>query len=227
MVLVSIYARESSKDTKIAPSIENQIKTGIEWIESEGFVHYKTFQDNGFSGGDWKRPAFFSCMEEGKACRYHILYVWNQDRIARDTEQFLHFYRQMKKGHIKIYEGSSNEYIDMETLGGRVKHQSLAQASEIFRLVTSEKVKKAYERKKARGEAWGRPVKNYDKEKAEELRRKGYGWRAIAKECGVSYQTIRKELINRVNYNDIEKAHIEALRNKESDTKIEGDKITL
>ena len=67
MVLVSIYARESSKDSNSSPPIENQIRAGLEWIEKERYVHYKTFSDKGYSGGDWKRPAFFSVQEEAKA----------------------------------------------------------------------------------------------------------------------------------------------------------------
>jgi len=223
MVLVSIYARESSKDTKIAPPIENQIRSGEEWILKQGFNHYETYSDNGFSGGDWKRKGFNKVLEQAKACKFHVLYVWNQDRIARDTEQFLYFYRVLTAGHVKIYEGSSNSYIDMESFGGRVKHQSLAQASEIFRLVTSEKVKRAYERKKARGETWGRPAKNYDKAKAEALRRQGYGWRIIGRECGVSYQTVRRELLNRVESNDIEREHLQALRSPKKDKEPQGD----
>ena len=39
-------------------------------------------------------------------------------------------------------KGTSNDFIDMTTLGGRVKHTQLAAAAEIFRMVTSEKVKR-------------------------------------------------------------------------------------
>lgn len=82
----------------------------------------------------------------------------------------------------------------MTTLGGRVKHTQLAAAAEIFRMVTSEKVKKAYERNKKQGKPWGRKKKLWDTAKARELRGAGKGWREIAKAVGVSYQTVRREL---------------------------------
>src|SRR5262249_52259027 len=94
----------------------------------------------------------------------------------------------------RIFEHSGNDFIDMTTLGGRVKHTQLAAAAEIFRMVTSEKVKKAYERNKKQGKPWGRKKTPWDITKARELRAAGKGWREIAKEVGVSYQTVRREL---------------------------------
>src|SRR5258708_33273610 len=86
------------------------------------------------------------------------------------------------------------KYQDMSSLGGRVKHTQLAAAAEIFRMVTSEKVKKAYERNKKLGKPWGRKKTPWNIDHARELRAQGKGWRAIAKAVGVSYQTVRREL---------------------------------
>jgi DNA invertase Pin-like site-specific DNA recombinase len=123
-----------------------------------------------------------------------VQWTWNQDRLARDTEQFLWYYRQLDNAKARIFEGTNNDFIDMTTLGGRVKHTQLAAAAEIFRMVTSEKVKKAYERNKKLGKPWGRKKTPWDIAKARELRDAGKGWRSIAKEVGVSYQTVRREL---------------------------------
>jgi hypothetical protein len=62
-----------------------------------------------------------------------VQWTWNQDRLARDTEQFLWYYRQHDTAKARIFEGTSNDYIDMTTLGGRVKHTQLAAAAEIGR----------------------------------------------------------------------------------------------
>jgi DNA invertase Pin-like site-specific DNA recombinase len=62
-------------------------------------------------------------------------------------------------------------------------------------MVTSEKkAKKAYERNKKLGKLWGRKKKPWDVGTTRELRAAGKGWREIAKEVGVSYQTVRREL---------------------------------
>lgn len=195
---IAIYARESSDDTTKSPPITEQILRGESWAQQHGHTVEIVYKDDGWSGGDWNRPSWKQSVNDAKRHLFQILWVWNQDRIARDTEQFLWYYRILKESRTRIFEDTSNEYIDMESLGGRVKHQGLAQAAEIFRLVTSEKVRKAYERKKAKGESWGRPEKIVDLQAMQTLRAQGLGWRAIAKQTGVSYQTVKRRLQNRV-----------------------------
>jgi len=194
---VSLYARESSADTTKAPPIQDQIERGKTWARENGHDVVTIYADNGYSGGNWKRPDWNQSVKDAKRHMYEILWVWDQDRLARDTEQFLWFYRNINTAKVKIYEHTSKSFIDMDSLGNRVKHQSLAQAAEIFRLVTSEKVKRAYEEKKKKNGAWGRRKKQINIEVVRDLRDKGYGYREIAKQIGnVSYQTIRRALQN-------------------------------
>lgn len=198
MTNAAIYARESSSDTTKAPPIAEQIARGKQWAEQQGFTIVQVYEDDGFSGGDWTRPSWNRCILDVKRHLFKELYVWNQDRIARDTEQFLFFYRSVTNAHGRIYEDTSQGYIDMESLGGRVKHQTLAQAAEIFRLVTGDKVKQAYLRMKDKSK-WGRPQIPLDMPRIHTLRAEGKGWRAIAKETGVSHNTIRNAVFkNRV-----------------------------
>jgi DNA invertase Pin-like site-specific DNA recombinase len=193
---IAIYARESSDDLSKAPPITEQIERGRAWARENGHEVVEVYADDGYSGGNWKRPAWLQCVKDAKRHHYAVLWVWNQDRLARDTEQFLWFCRMLRSGHVKIYEDTANEHIDMDSLGGRVKHQTMAQAAEIFRLVTSDKVKKAYERNKRAGKPWGRPKKHFDLQRAIMLHNQGKGWRTIGKEVGVSYQTIRRTFIS-------------------------------
>lgn len=206
---VAVYARESSDDKTRSPPIEDQVKRGQEWAVTNNHEVMQVYTDDGYSGGDWLRPAWHQCVKDAKRHHYQILWVWNQDRIARDTEQFLWFYRMLSESKAKIWEDTSNSFINMDDLGGRVKHQTLAQAAEIFRLVTSDKVKQAYRRKKAKGERWGRKALTFDKKRAVMLRNEGKGWRDIArillteglvkskpnKEPRLSYQTVRRYII--------------------------------
>lgn len=145
---VAVYARESSDDTKRAPSITDQISRIQQYITKEGHELVKVYQDNGYSGGDWNRPDWNQIVKDGRARKFTMVIVWDQDRLARDTEQFLWFYRNLRERNKEMVIYSLTEgVIDMETLGGRVKHTSMAQAAEIFRLVTSEKVKGVYRSK--------------------------------------------------------------------------------
>lgn len=145
---VSIYARESSDDTSNAPPIQTQIDNGKKWIIENKCILGKIYIDNGYSGGDWNRPDWNQVVKDGRSRKFNIILTWNQDRLARDTEQFLWFYRKLKERGVKVFSVTEGE-IDMETLGGRAKHTTLAMASEIFRMVTSDKVKKTYQYKKS------------------------------------------------------------------------------
>lgn len=198
---VAIYARESDDDTSKAPPIEKQIEIGKQWAKDNEYEIIFIFKDNGYSGGNWNRPDWKMAIQEAKGKHYNILWTWNQDRIARDTEQFLFFYRNLKDNGIKVISETEGE-INMDSVGGMAKHTSLAMASEIFRRVTSEKVRRTYETKKKEAEkkgikiTWGRKAKDYDTEKIIKLREKGLGYKSIAKEIGCSYQTIRRALQN-------------------------------
>ncbi|MFW5889083.1 MAG: recombinase family protein [Bacillota bacterium] len=205
-----IYARESSGDTNKAPPIEEQIKRAKQYCLEKDYELIDIYADNGYSGGNRKRPEYNRLLREARGHKFKLVLVWNQDRIARDTEQFLYFNRNMKENHVQVFSLVANEYIDLEKLGDRVKFQSLAQADEIFRLVTSDKVKRAYEMKKRKSKDseidWGRPRKELDINKILALRASGAGYRAIAKEFNCSYQTIRRVVLqntlqeNKQNY---------------------------
>lgn len=196
---VALYVRESSKDTNLAPPIDNQIERGNDWAVKNNHEVIMIYQDNGFSGGDWSRPAWNQCKKDAKRHIFVLLWVWNQDRIARDTEQFLHFYRMLKEATVNVYSETEG-MIDMTTLGGRVKHTAMAQASEIFRLITSDKVKQAYKSKKEKlGDAlkWGRPKIKVDEELILQWHKRGFGYRKIAEHhtrerTKISYATVKR-----------------------------------
>lgn len=197
----AIYARESDDDTNKAPPIEKQIERGMKWLQDNGYDISKVYQDNGYSGGDWKRPDWNQLVNDAKRHQFVMVWTWNQDRLARDTEQFLWFYRLVKESHVKVFSDTEG-WINMETAGDRIKHTSLAMAAEAFRLITSEKVKRTYQNKskealqKGIKLIWGRKPITLDINRVLELRAEGLGYRAISKEFSCSYQTIRRLLQN-------------------------------
>ena len=198
----AIYARESTSDTNKAPPIKKQIEIGKRWGREKGYNLVLVFSDNGYSGGDWNRPDWNRAVREARGNHFKILWTWDQDRLARDTEQFLWFYRHLSQQNVKVFSETEGE-INMDTTGERLKHTSLAMAAETFRLITADKVKKAYESKKKIAEEknervkWGRKPGKYNVGKMIELRKQGYGYKAIARMVGdCSYQTVRRILQN-------------------------------
>jgi len=198
---ICIYARESSADTNKAPSIDKQIQIGKDWIASQGSLCVEVFADKGYSGGNWNRPEWQRCVRQARANTFKVIWVFAQDRIARDTEQFLWFYRQVREKNIQIYDHTLRNYIDMETLGGRMMQTQLAASSEIFRLITSEKVKRAYEQNKRLNKPWGRRREDINEEVLVRLHTNLTGWRSITKayneemKTNISYSTIRRVLL--------------------------------
>ena len=204
----SIYARESSDDTNKAPPIAEQIARAKQYAEEQKYNLITTYEDNGWSGGDWRRPEWNRLVNEAKQHRFKIVIVFSQDRIARDTEQFLWFYRNLKDSYVKVYSITEG-WIDLETVGGLAQNISMAMASHLFRKITSEKVKKTYESKKKEADknktkiVWGRKAKQYDTALIIQLRRQGLGYKAIANKIGaISYQSIRRVLQKALPEND-------------------------
>lgn len=196
-----IYARESSDDINKAPPIERQIERGKQWGEINGYNLTGVYIDDGYSGGDWNRPEWNKSVREAKGRHYNLLWTWSQDRLARDTEQFLWYYRNLKENGINVVSDTEG-MINMDDVGGKAKHISLAMSADLFRTITSDKVKRTYERKKIQAiregkrVVWGRKEKIVDMDKILALRASGKGYKAIGKELGVSHLTIRRRLQN-------------------------------
>lgn len=196
---VCIYARESSDDLKKSPSIETQISCGLEWIKKNDYVLVEVFKDDGFSGGAWNRPGWLKCINAAKRNAIQAVWTWKQDRIARDTEQFLYFYRIMKENQIRVFESGGE--IDLNSAGNRLKHTVISASDELFRLVTSEKVKAVYQHKKAVAEREGVPLVWGHPRLLDEKTRKAIfrdyvneegSYRTLAKKYNVSHQTIKR-----------------------------------
>ncbi len=204
---VVIYCRTSSDDTNNSPDVMNQVVSCEEWIEEqENYELVEKFIDEGKSGGSWNRKGLNEMLNQGKFHKFNFIVVWNRDRIARDLELYLRVLRLMGDSGVKIYSVSEREWLSTDNFSDKVKENSLAQASEIFRLVTSEKVKKSYQEKKKRAEQkgeklfWGRSRIKFDLDtlkKIKKMREEGWGYRRIEKQLkcygnSVSYQTIRR-----------------------------------
>ena len=213
---VVIYCRTSSDDTNNSPDIMNQVRSCEDWIEEqENYDLIEKFIDEGKSGGSWNRKGLNGMLNQGKFHKFNIIVVWNRDRIARDLELYLRVLRLMGESGVRIYSVSENDWLSTDNFSDKVKENSLAQASEIFRLVTSEKVKKSYQDKKKRAEQrgeklfWGRSRIKFDVDtlkKIQKMREEGWGYRRIEKQLkcygnNVSYQTIRRLFENGVLQN--------------------------
>ena len=135
-----IYGRESLDDTERAPPVGNQIEIGKGWFSDNQVNLLEVYKDVGLSGGNWRRPDFLRLLDEMK--RGECIWVWSQSRIARDTEMFLWFIRQIKeKG---VYLIMLDELIDMVNPDTRFGKTINAAVDEKNRLDVGKQVRKVY-----------------------------------------------------------------------------------
>ena len=87
--IVAIYVRLSREDedkidkSKESRSIENQIKTLKDFAKEQGFAVYNIYADDGYSGGDFNRPAFKQMIDDMKRRRFNVLLLKDLSRLGR------------------------------------------------------------------------------------------------------------------------------------------------
>jgi len=114
--------------------------------------------------------------------------VWRFDRFARSVSHLLHALETFKALGIEFV--SLSEQVDTSTPTGKMVFTVLGAVAELERSLIVERVKAGLRNAKAKGKRLGRPPKDLDKEAIAVLRRKGLGWRAIAKQLGVGVGTL-------------------------------------
>ena len=89
--------------------------------------------------------------------------------------------------------------MDTSTPTGKMVFTVLGAVAELERSLIVERVKAGLRNARAKGKRLGRPPKDLDKEAISALRRKGLGWRAIAKLLGVGVGTLYRVAPDRSN----------------------------
>ena len=80
--------------------------------------------------------------------------------------------------------------MDTSTPTGKMVCTVLGAVAELERSLIVERVKAGLGNARAKGKRLGRPPKDLDKEAIAALRRKGLGWRTIAKQLGAGVGTL-------------------------------------
>lgn len=108
--MLGIYARLSREDHD-AKSIENQVKSGIDFANREN-LQYKIYKDDGLSGTLTidKRPNFNILLDDITEGVITSVFVTNQDRLERNPEVWFHVCELFKKENIKLYFEGGKEF---------------------------------------------------------------------------------------------------------------------
>ena len=137
--MVGIYCRVS-RDKENSKSIENQERDGINFANFKGWK-YQIYTDRGISGGAKieDRPAFNNLVKDIEDGKIQAIYVWNNDRTARQESTWFFLVDLILNYKIQLFE--NGELIDLENPSVSLVQGIKALVNANFRRVTSKKIK--------------------------------------------------------------------------------------
>lgn len=89
MYSAALYMRVSKEDENLreSESIANQRSLLKNFVNTQGFNIYDTYIDDGFSGGNYERPAFIQMIRDIEAKKVNIVVTKDMSRLGRDYIQ--------------------------------------------------------------------------------------------------------------------------------------------
>ena len=112
---VYLYGRLSHEDAKLGDSvsIEHQRKILTEYAEANGFKDYEFIYDDGYSGGDWERPAFTRMIEDAEAGKVSTIICKDMSRFGRGYLQ-VGFYQEILFPKLDVRLIAIHDNVDSE-----------------------------------------------------------------------------------------------------------------
>lgn len=142
-IRIAIYSRKSKYSDK-GDSVKNQIELCLEYIN----LHYSSniydvetiiYEDEGFSGGNFKRPQFQRFIEDERINPYNILICYRLDRISRNLSDFSSLMDEITKLNTSFI--SIKEQFDTKSPMGRAMMYIASVFSQLEREVISERIR--------------------------------------------------------------------------------------
>lgn len=139
---IAIYSRKS-RFTGKGESIGNQIELCKDYVRNmfgEGYAERcVVFEDEGFSGGDLKRPDFQRMMEGVRKHRFRAIVVYRLDRISRNISDFTNLIDELTKLDVSFV--SIREQFDTSTPMGRAMMFIISVFSQLERETIAERIR--------------------------------------------------------------------------------------
>lgn len=118
-IKIAIYSRKS-KASDVGESIENQIIMCKEYalkLLNCNDSDFLIYEDEGFSGGNVKRPNFQRMLMDAKNAKFEILICYRLDRVSRNTGDFSTLINNLESYNISFV--SIKEQFDTTTPMGK------------------------------------------------------------------------------------------------------------
>lgn len=139
---IAIYSRKS-RFTGKGESIGNQIELCRDYVRNlfgeDDVDRCVVFEDEGFSGGNLKRPDFQRMMEEVRKHRFKAIVVYRLDRISRNISDFTNLIDELTKLDVSFV--SIREQFDTSTPMGRAMMFIISVFSQLERETIAERIR--------------------------------------------------------------------------------------
>jgi DNA invertase Pin-like site-specific DNA recombinase len=183
----AIYARVSTDDQDESL----QLTALQEFVSQRGWDLKATYIDHGVSSRS-VRPELERMMKDAHKRRFDVIAVWKFDRFARSTRELVFALEQFQALGIDFI--SITQAIDTSGPMGKLVFSVLAAIAEFERELIKERVVAGMKEAGRKGKHCGRPAKEFDVEKAAELRQTGLSWRKLEAATGVPVHLLRARL---------------------------------
>ena len=139
---IAIYSRKS-KFTGKGESIGNQVELCKEYVRNMFGEEYAqncaVFEDEGFSGGNLKRPDFQRMMADVRKHKFKAIVVYRLDRISRNIGDFTGLIDELTKLDVSFI--SIREQFDTSTPMGRAMMFIISVFSQLERETIAERIR--------------------------------------------------------------------------------------
>lgn len=185
----AIYTRVSTS----GQTTENQRQELEKVAQQRGWEIVEIYEDAGISGtkGRDQRPALDQLHRDATRGRFDIVMAWSVDRIGRSLHQLVSFMAEMGQLEVGIY--LHQQALDSSTPAGKAMLNMCGVFAEFEREMIVERVNAGLRRARAQGKRLGRPPVGHHIETAvRQLRRRGTGIRAIARELNIGVSVVQR-----------------------------------
>lgn len=149
---VAIYIRVSTKkQVEEGYSLEAQKERLVKLCETNGYIVYKVYADEGKSGKDTNRPAFQEMMRDMKDGKFDKILVLKLDRISRSVIDLEVMIKEMQEYNVNFE--SASEKIDTSSSFGMMFVRLLAIFAQFERERIKERIEDAFESMVQEGKA--------------------------------------------------------------------------
>ena len=196
---VALYARVSKSDESQDP--ENQLMRLRSYASERGWEVFEEYVDMA-SGADANRPRLRRMLNDANARRLGLVLTTKIDRIARSSLDLKLLISELEGRGIKFE--CTDQPFSTNTPTGKLLFGILGEIAEFERALIVERTKAGLARARAQGKRLGHPRlevgwkghPRVDFARVHALRAQGMSYRVIAKQLGVSHQTVKNRLRN-------------------------------